>query len=95
MSMQNVWSYACGNSRYQLSGDLSIAEDIRRMARAACHDHVSLYDAQESIKQMLCEKYGNDWYDRSGEAVQYIIEDAYASNLREAEIFAGLIRTGF
>lgn len=95
MSMQNVWSYACGNSRYQLSGDLDIAEDVRRMARAACHNSVSLYDAQEDIKRYLLDKYGTEWYAISSEAVQHIIEDSYASMLRESEIFAGLIRTGY
>lgn len=86
MSMQNVWSYACGNSRYQLSGDLDIAEDIRRMARAACHNSVSLYDIQEDIKRYLLDRYGADWHEISGEAVQHIIEDAYASKLREGQL---------
>ena len=89
--MVNQWSYACGSYRYQLSGNMKVAYDIRRMAHVAYSNKVSLYDAQESIKQTLCEKYGADWYARSGEAVQHIIEDAYASKLREAEAFSGLI----
>lgn len=93
--MVDQWSHACGNSRYQLSGDLDVAEDIRRMARAACHNNVSLYDSQEDIKRYLLDRYGAEWYEISGEAVQYIIEDAYASMLREAKIFAGLVRTGY
>lgn len=93
--MINQWSYACGSCRYQLSGNMKTADDIRQMARVAYGNKVSLYDAQESIKQTLCEKYGADWYESSGEAVQHIIEDAYASKLREAEIFAGLVRTSY
>lgn len=83
-------SFSCGSQRYQLHGNGVIICEIEQMAKKAIRSHVGLYDTQENIKQYLCEKYGVAWYDKSAEAVQYIIEDAYASAER-GKRFQGML----
>lgn len=78
-------SFSCGAQRYSLFGNLAIADEIECLANKAIRNNISLYDAQDNIKQYLIEKYGFDWYCKSAEAVQYVIEDAYASSMRRAE----------
>ena len=82
----DVWSFSTGSNRIQMQGNAKIIQEIRNLANDAISKKISLYEAQENIKKYLCEKYGNVWYEKSGEAVQYIIEDAYSSAMRYAEI---------
>lgn len=88
--MVDPGSFACGSDRYILLGNIEIACEVKEMAKIAIHKKASLYETQDIIKQHLCEKYGTDWYEKSGYAVQHIIEDTYASAERGKE-FRGML----
>ena len=47
------------------------------------NDGFSLYEAQGTIVKSFAEKYGNQWYQKSAEAVNYIIENEYATVERQ------------
>ena len=84
--MLDVWSFSTGESRYKLYGNWKIICEIRNLAYKAFHKKTSLYQTQDNIKEYLVKKYGYQWYLESGEAVQYIIEDTYSSEMRYKEI---------
>lgn len=58
-------------------GNTELAELIENTALECIRNNVELYAAQEQIKIVLINKYGTEWYERSGEAVNYIIENKY------------------
>ena len=65
------------NGKVKIMGNTELAELIENTALESIRNNVELYAAQEQIKIVLINKYGTEWYERSGEAVNYIIENKY------------------
>lgn len=65
------------NGKVEIMGNTEVAESIKNIAFECIKNDVELYDAQEQIKTALIGKYGAEWYERSGEAVNYIVENKY------------------
>lgn len=65
------------NGKVKFMGNTELAELIENTALECIRNNVELYAAQEQIKIVLINKYGTEWYERSGEAVNYIIENKY------------------
>ena len=65
------------NGKVEIKGNTELAELIENMALECIKNDIELYDAQEQIKAILVNRYGIEWYERSGEAVNYIIENKY------------------
>lgn len=62
---------------YMAIGNDEAIKVVQELTRQEIAKGTHLYDAQNSIKTILLEKYGEQWYDKSAEAVQFIIEDTY------------------
>ena len=54
-------------------GNLKVAGLIENMAFECIKNNIGLYAAQEQIKTILIDKYGTEWYERSEEAINYIM----------------------
>lgn len=65
------------DGKVEIKGNTELAELIENMALECIKNDIELYDAQEQIKAILVNRYGIEWYERSGEAVNYIIENKY------------------
>lgn len=65
------------NGKVKIMGNTELAELIENTALECIRNNVELYAAQEQIKTFLINKYGVEWYERSGEAVNYIVENKY------------------
>ena len=70
------------DGKVKIMGNTEVAESIENMALECIKNDVELYAAQEQIKTILINKYGIEWYERSGEAVNYIIENKYCDEER-------------
>lgn len=70
------------NGKEKLMGNLEVAGLIENMAFECIKNDIELYDAQEQIKAILINKYGAEWYEQSGEAINYIIENRYCDKER-------------
>ena len=70
------------NGKENLMGNLEAAGLIENMAFECIKNDIDLYTAQEQIKTILIDKYGTEWYERSGEAINYIVENKYCSKQR-------------
>lgn len=70
------------NGKEKLMGNTEVAGLIENMAFEYIKNDVELYDAQEQIKIALINKYGAEWYERSEEAVNYIVENKYCDKER-------------
>ena len=70
------------NGKENLMGNLEAAGLIESMAFECIKNDIDLYTAQEQIKTILIDKYGTEWYERSGEAINYIVENKYCSKER-------------
>lgn len=65
------------NGKVKIMGNTEVAELIDNITLEYIKNHIELYAAQEQIKTALIDKYGVEWYERSGEAINYIIENKY------------------
>ena len=63
-------------------GNLEADGLIENMAFECIKNDIDLYTAQEQIKAILIDKYGTEWYEQSGEAINYIVENKYCSKER-------------
>ena len=70
------------NGKEKLMGNLEAAGLIENMAFECIKNDIDLYAAQEQIKAILIDKYGTEWYERSGEAINYIVENKYCDKER-------------
>lgn len=70
------------NGKEKLMGNLEAAGLIENMTFECIKNDIELYDAQEQIKTILINKYGTEWYERSGEAINYIVENKYCDKER-------------
>lgn len=75
--------YTCSislvNNKVKMMGNLPLASKIEEMVKDFINQNKSLYQAQEEIKALLVKDFGDEWYDKSGEAINYIIENEYAN----------------
>lgn len=70
------------NGKEKLMGNLEAAGLIENMTFECIKNDIELYDAQEQIKTILINKYGTEWYERNGEAINYIVENKYCDKER-------------
>lgn len=70
-------SLVSGNTK--IMGNLELADKIEKLVKGYIMRGKNLYQSQESIKAILIKEYGDEWYDKSGEAINYIIENEYAN----------------
>lgn len=81
-------NYMCSvslmNNKTKIMGNIDFANKIAEITKIYLRQGLSLYDAQEKLKNTLLEKFGANWYEKSGEAVNFIIENEYANAERIA-----------
>lgn len=70
----------------QLSGNGKIIEEIIRLSRANIRKNTDLYTAMDTIKSHLKGKYGEEWFDKSAEAIEHIIENTYCNHERMSQM---------
>lgn len=75
------------NGRYQIDGNETAVSFIEKEASTLISCGTNLYQAQEVISNKVKEAYGVEWYDKNAEAVNFIIEIAYADDLRREQPF--------
>lgn len=81
-------NYMCSvslmDNKIKIMGNIDFANKIAEITKIYLRQGLSLYDAQEKLKNTLLEKFGANWYEKSGEAVNVIIENEYANAERIA-----------
>ncbi len=66
------------DNKTKIMGNIELADKIKEMAKACLEQGKDLYEAQEELKTLLIKESGLEWYEKSGEAVNFIIENEYA-----------------
>jgi hypothetical protein len=64
-------------NKIQYKGNLGYASKIENDVRVLANKNISLYEAEEIIKNKIINKNGLDYYIDYGEAIHIIIEEAY------------------
>lgn len=70
-------------SNYIVKGNYKVQKEIKELTEKHISDKVNLYDAQSNIKECIIEKYGTEFYHKSAEAINFIIEAVYSDNQRD------------
>ena len=63
----------------RVHGNKTVIDNIIKMTRLYIGIGKGLYETQELLKQVLTDRYGEQWYEDSGDAINYIIENEYAA----------------
>ncbi len=66
----------------KLHGNLELADNLRELVKQKYVNVCDLYTAQEEIKEYCIKQYGADFYEHSGAAINYIIENEYCNKER-------------
>lgn len=69
---------SCLEGYVQIEGDSFLINFIEHEVRNRISIGKDLYETQEQMKDFLIHKYGEDWYLKSGNAINYIIENEYS-----------------
>lgn len=64
-------------------GNVGLAEKIIFDAKSYVNKDIDLYTAQKEIKIKLISEHGEEWYEKSVEAVNYLIENEYCELERD------------
>ena len=68
-------NYMCSvslmDNKTKIMGNIDFANKIAEITKIYLRQGLSLYDAQEKLKNTLLEKFGANWYEKSGEAVNF------------------------
>lgn len=59
-------------------GNIELANKIKEMAKVYLKQGKDLYEAQEKFKTLLLKELGLEWYEKSGEAVNFIVENEFS-----------------
>ena len=62
-------------NKAQIHGNVELAAKLRLIVREKCINSFDLYEAQDFIKSYCADTYGFEFYDKSSEAIQYIVEN--------------------
>lgn len=62
----------------EIDGDATLIASIKKEVQNYIYIGKDLYETQASMKAFLIHKYGEEWYLKSGDAVNYIIENEYS-----------------
>ena len=65
-------------NKTKVMGNVELADTIKALAQSCIKQRKDLYQAQEEIKSALIKDFGLEWFEKSGEAVNFIIENEYA-----------------
>lgn len=84
VSPNYLYSVSLMDNKTKIKGNIDCANKIAEITKMYLRQGLNLYDAQEKLKNTLLEKFGEDWYERSCEAVNFIIENEYANAERIA-----------
>lgn len=60
-----------------LHGNLNLAVELMNKVTRDCIGIMGLYEAQQLIKEYCINKYGIDYYEKNGEAINFIVENEY------------------
>ncbi len=81
-------SHSLTRNVYRMHGNPEIIEVVEQISRSYAKNGMSLYEAQDEVKEILSNEYGASWYDKSAEAVMCIVENTYADQERKETSFA-------
>lgn len=70
------------DNKTKVMGNIELAGKIEEMVKVCIAQEKDLYQTQEYLKTLLIKDLGVEWYEKSGEAVNFIIENEYAHNER-------------
>lgn len=66
------------DNKTKIMGNIELANKIKEMTKVYLKQGKDLYEAQEKLKTLLLKELGLEWYEKSGDAVNYIIENEYS-----------------
>ena len=73
-----IFPLSCVQGRTEVNGDISYAEKLRERSNELAKT-TDLYTAQEKVKQEVIAKHGLDFYEKNGDAINFIVENAFCN----------------
>lgn len=73
-----IFPVSCVQGRTEVNGDVFYAEKLRDWANELAKT-TDLYTAQEKVKQEVIAKHGLDFYEKNGDAINFIVENAFCN----------------
>lgn len=78
-----ISSLSLVENKTKIMGNTLLANQIREIVKLYINHNKDLYETQSRINAALISRFGINWYERSKEAVNFIIENEFAHKERE------------
>ena len=65
----------------RIQGNKAAIDDVVKSVRKRIDEGKELYETEDLLKLELIEKYGKAWFDDTGEAINFIVENEYSLSL--------------
>lgn len=65
----------------RIQGNKVAIDDVVKSVRKRIDEGKGLYETEDLLKLELIEKYGKEWFDDNGEAINFIVENEYSQSL--------------
>lgn len=72
-------NYSLMESQVQIRGNVELASTLRKWVRKNCTNFTELYEAQQKMREYCISNYGEEFYERSAEAIAFIVENEYCN----------------
>lgn len=73
-----IFPVSCVQGRTEVNGDVFYAAKLREWSNELAKT-TDLYTAQEKVKQEVIAKHGLDFYEKNGDAINFIVENAFCN----------------
>lgn len=87
----NPPNYICNNSllnnKFHIQGNLELYTTLTREINEYILQNYDLYKTQEIIKEKFIKIYGEEFYNKNGNAISFIIENEYCNKERQNNFF--------
>ena len=82
-----ISSLSLVENKTKIMGNTLLANQIREIVKLYINHNKDLYETQSRINAALISRFGIDWYERSKEAVNFIVKNEFAHKEREKHPF--------
>ena len=76
-SYDYICNYSLMDGKVYILGNVDLAKLLENLVKERCIGIFDLYEAQDMIRDYCIEIYGESFYYKNAEAIQFIVENEY------------------
>lgn len=75
-------NYSLIENKVQMQGNVALASALAEHVKRNYVNNIELYEAQQKMREYCISNYGEEFYERSADAISFIVENEYCHTER-------------